>query len=157
MTIRNRQLREAFLSPEMWQYFKKKLSGTPPGEVRARIEECLKFLNMAAFCRGNIPVTREIDDVWHYWILETIDYERLCQRLTGRRFIHHRSNDFQDSRDKGTQELKNPLEWEVTMLSAYVTNYGPFKPDRVKYWWLADHLVTKRGWSVQQLNNWLKS
>jgi hypothetical protein len=154
MTITNRQLRAAFLSSEMWHYFKRKHSGVPSGEVQARVEECLKFLNMATFCRGNIPVTREIDDVWHYWMLETMDYQRLCKRLTGRRFIHHRSNDYGD---KGIRRMKNPVEWDVAMLSAYVTNYGPFRPDRVKYWRLADHLVTKRGWTVEQLNNWLKS
>jgi len=43
------------------------------------------------------------------------------------------------------------------MLSAYLTNYGPFKPDYVKYWRLADRLVTKRALSVKRLNNWLKS
>jgi len=62
-----------------------------------------------------------------------------------------------NSRDKGIQSLKNPTEWQVNMLSAYFTNYGPFKPDRVKYWRLADRFVTKRGLSVKQLNIWLKS
>jgi hypothetical protein len=156
MIITNRLLREAFLSPEMWQYFKRKLPHIPVREVRARVEECLKYLNMATYCRGNIPVTQEIDDIWHYWILETMEYQRLCQRLTGCRFIHHRSNDYQESRDKRFKSL-NPIEWEVAMLLTYVTNYGPFKSDRVKYWRLADHLVTKRGWSVEQLNNWLES
>jgi hypothetical protein len=157
MIITNRQLRAKFLSPEMWHYFRRKLPGIPPREVKARVEECLKFLNMATYCRGNIPVSQEIDDIWHYWILETMEYQRLCQGLTGRRFIHHRSNDYQESRDNRIRSRKNPLEWEVAMLSAYVTNYGPFKPDRVKYWRLADYLVTKRGWSVEQLNKWLQS
>ena len=157
MTITNRQLRRAFLSSEILNYFMRKLRGTPSGQIMVRIEECLKFLNIATFCRGNIPVTQEIDDIWHYWILETMDYKNLCQKLTGRSFIHHRSNDFQRPRDKRIQSSINPLEWEVAMLSAYVLNYGPFKPDRVKYWWLADHLVTQRGWSVKKLNNWLKS
>jgi len=43
------------------------------------------------------------------------------------------------------------------MLSAYFTTYGPFKPDREKYWRLADRLVTQRGLSLKRLNNWLKS
>lgn len=157
MTITNDELWKTFLSPEMWQYFKKKLRGIPMSEVRVRVEECLKFLNMATFCRGNIPVTQEIDDVWHYWILETMDYQRLCQKLTGRTFIHHHSNDYPQSQNKRSKSLKNSLEEEVAMLSAYVTNYGPFSSNRVKYWWMADHLVTKRGWSVKQLNYWLRS
>lgn len=157
MIITNRQLREKFLTPQMWYYFKKKLPDVSTREIQIRIEECLKFLNMAIYCRGNIPVTKEIDDIWHYWILETEEYEILCRELTGRRFIHHKSNDYQEFRDKEIRNRKNPLELEVAMLSAYVANYGPLKLDRVKYWRLADYLVTKRGWTVKQLNNWLQS
>lgn len=43
------------------------------------------------------------------------------------------------------------------MLATYVTNYGPFEANRVKYWLLAAHLVQGYGWSVQQLNDWLTS
>jgi len=155
MVITNLELRTTFLSPEMRHYFRKKLPEVSPREVQMRIEECLKFLNMATHLNGNIPITQEIDDIWHYWILETEDYQRLCRKLTGRRFIHHRSNDYAESLKDGIK--KNPLEWEVAALAAYVANYGPFKPERVRYWRLADHLVSKRGWSVQQLNDWLLS
>lgn len=98
----------------------------------------------------------EIDDIWHYWILETMEYKCLCKRLTGCQFIHHRSNDYYTGTPK-KEGLKNPIEWQVAMLSAYVTNYGQFKSDRVKYWRLADHLVAKHGWTVDELNSWLNS
>ena len=57
-----------------------------------------------------------------------------------------------NSRDKGIQSLKNPIEWQVNIIPAYLTNFGPFKPDRAKYWRLADRLVTERGLNVKQLN-----
>jgi hypothetical protein len=59
----------------------------PSAEVYIRIEETLKFLNMATFCEGNIPVTQELDDIWHYWVLETREYAKLCVSLQGRDFI----------------------------------------------------------------------
>jgi hypothetical protein len=65
--------------------------------------------------------------------------------------------DYDKFSEQGIQSLKNPTEWQVNMLSAYFTNYGPFKSDRVKYWRLAVRLVTKRGLSVKQFNIWLKA
>ena len=57
MVLSNQQLRDAFLSPQMQWYFKRKLPDVPPTEVGIRIEEALKFLNMATYCHGNIPVS----------------------------------------------------------------------------------------------------
>ena len=154
MTITNDQLRDTFLTPAMLGYFKKKLPHLPAAEIGARIEETLKFLNIAIYCRGDIPVTREIDEVWHYWILETKEYWQLCQRLQGRKFVHHSSKDYpaasSDVFDEDADLVSN-----VATLGTYVLNYGPFEADRVKYWRLATLLVDKRGWTVERLNAWL--
>ncbi len=72
--IAREDLRHRFLSPQMTYYFHKKLAPLPPMEVDLRIEETLKFLNLAVYCEGAIPVSKEIDDVWHYWVLETAEY-----------------------------------------------------------------------------------
>jgi hypothetical protein len=69
--ISNRQLTDAFLSPQMECYFHKKLPDVPAVELLIRIQEALKFLNLATYCEGNIPVSQVIDDIWHLWILET--------------------------------------------------------------------------------------
>jgi hypothetical protein len=157
MTISNQQLRRAFLSPAMQHYFEKKLAHVSPAELRMRIEEALKFLNIAAFCHGNIPVTKEIDEIWHYWILETQEYKRLCRVLQGGRFLHHRSNAYMEYFEKDIVTRGNDLEHDVAMLSTYVSNYGPFKKERVRYWVLADYLVQRCGWTVRELNGWLAS
>jgi hypothetical protein len=154
MAITNRQLRDALLSPEMKHYFAKKLSPISTSEVRIRIEETLKFLNIATYCHGNIPVSKEIDEIWHYWILETKEYQKLCSSLQGRKFLHHSSNDYLEHFDKNI-ETRNGLTQNIAMLATYVLNYGPFEKKRLKYWPLAAHLVEKSGWSVRQLNRWL--
>jgi hypothetical protein len=156
MTISNQQLCDAFLSAPMRHYFQKKLSHLPEAELRARIEETLKFLAIATYCHGAIPVSRDIDEVWHYWILQTQEYEALCLSLQGKKFIHHTSNDYVECFETEIGKRDNLLS-DIKMLATYVANYGPFEESRVKYWLLASHLVKKCGWNVQQLNSWLTS
>ena len=154
LTITNGQLRDAFLTPQMLAYFEKKLVHLSAAEIGVRIEEALKFLNIAVYCEGDIPVTEEIDEVWHYWILETKEYERLCRKLQGRKFLHHSSNDYRKLFGHIFDEEAD-LASNIAMLGTYVLNYGPFEADRVKYWRLAAHLVDNQGWSVERLNAWL--
>lgn len=153
MTITNRQLCTPFLSAPILYYFRKKLSHLPEAELRVRIEETLKFLAIATFCSGAIPVSQDIDEIWHYWILQTQEYEALCFSLQGK-FIHHTSNDYIEYFDEDIRRHDN-LPLDVKMLATYVANFGPFEENRVKYWLLASHLVEKCGWSVQQLNHCL--
>ena len=138
-------------------YLARKLPGLSPDEVDARIEEALKFLNIAVYCRGNIPVSQEIDDVWHYWILETVEYARLCDRLEGRRFIHHSSNIYARCAEDRDAPEEYDLQHGVSILATYVLNYGAFEEDRIRYWPLAEHLVDNCGMTVPRLNEWLLS
>jgi hypothetical protein len=156
-TISNQQLTETFLSPQMECYFRKKLPDVAATEVLRRIQEALKFLNMAIYCEGNIPVTQQIDDIWHLWILETKEYAKLCASLEGHEFLHHCSNTYAECDPEAVSTPANSLEQDVAMLGNYVLNYGPFEDDRVKYWLLADHLVSKCGMTTDQLNKWLMS
>ncbi len=155
--ITNRQLREVSLSPQMKFYFERKLAPLPSHEIEARIEEMLKYLNMAIRCNGDIPVSKEIDDVWHYWILETAEYERLCAKLDGGTFLHHSSNDYAAFVDADIKNRRIDRTLGVSILSSYVLNYGPFMPERVRYWPLAERLMERLGWDVDQLNDWLRS
>jgi hypothetical protein len=138
-------------------YFEKKLSLLSRAEIGVRVEEALKFLNIATYFHCNIPVSKEIDDIWHLWILETKEYEGLCSILQGRTFIHHSSNDYLECQGYDIIAHKNELDQEVAMLATYVLNYGPFEEERTKYWLFAAHLIKNNGWSVEQLNEWLTS
>jgi len=140
----------------MLHYFQKKLSQLPEAELRVRIEETLKFLAIATYCSSSIPVSRDIDEIWHYWILQTQEYEGLCLSLSEGKLIHHTSNDYIEYFDKNIGKHDN-LSSDVKMLATYVANYGPFEENRVKYWLLASYLVEKCGWEIQALNDWLAS
>ena len=155
--ITNEQLRKKYLSAQMQFYFERKLAPLSAEDVQVRIEEALKFLNMAHLCLGDIPVSKEIDDVWHYWILQTMQYEQLCRELPGGIFLHHTSNEYALYEDPTAKERRIGRREAVTVLASYVLNYGPFTSDRVRYWPFAAHLMTKLGWSIDQLNTWLAS
>jgi hypothetical protein len=154
MPITGHQLCDTYLTGPMLHYFRKKISPLPETELRIRIEETLRFLAIATFCTGAIPVSREIDEIWHYWILQTQEYEALCLTLPGGTFIHHTSNDYTECFDRDIGKRDN-LPLDVKMLATYVANYGPFEECRVKYWLLASYLVEKCGWPIQDLNEWL--
>ena len=153
--IANEQLRAAFLDEPMLRYFRSKLSDLPDHELFARIEETLKFLFIASECTGSIPVSRDIDDVWHLWILQTQEYLTLCESLPTGSFIHHSSNEYLRYFDPTVGEASDSA-LDVKMLALYVRNFGPFEASRTKYWLLAAHLVQRYGWTTQELNDWLQ-
>jgi hypothetical protein len=155
--ITNAQLRETFVSAALKHYFDKKLAPLAGDEVDARVEETLKFLNMAAYITGNIPVSQEIDEVWHYWILQTEQYRDLCAKLNGGRFVHHTSNDYEEYVAPEAARQGIDLERETAILCSYVLNYGELQAERVKYWPFAQNLMRSRDWDIGSLNAWLKS
>jgi hypothetical protein len=140
----------------MAHYFRRKLAHLSETELEMRIEETLKFLVIAPLCSGSVPVTQEIDEIWHYWILQTQEYDSLCSSMPTPGFIHHSSNAFIEYFDEKAAPYSNLLS-DVRMLAAYLENYGPFEESRVKYWKLASDLCEGHGWSVDQLNDWLGS
>jgi hypothetical protein len=147
--ITGHQLRERFLGPQMRFYFERKLEPLPSEDVLVRIEELLKYLNMAVHCNGDIPVSKEIDEVWHLWILQTQEYDELCAKLSGGLFLHHSSNDYALFTDPGAKDRKVDRTSGIAILASYVMNYGPFEADRLKYWPLAAKLAESIGDSMQ--------
>jgi hypothetical protein len=111
---------------------------------------------MAVHCNGDIPVSKEIDEVWHLWILQTEEYDQLCARLSGGVFLHHSSNDYALFTDSGAKDRKIDRRIGIAILASYVMNYGPFETERLKYWPLAAKLVESLG-DLVQMNTLLQS
>lgn len=147
-------LRERYLDEAMLRYFRRKLPELDHGELLARIEETLKFLFIAPQCRGSIPVTRVIDDIWHLWILQTCEYRTLCTELPAGEFLDHCSNDYLAGLGDDAAPVDD-LEEAVRMLALRVEHFGPFELDRTRYWRYASYLIERLGWTVDDLNDWL--
>ena len=149
-----RFLSAALVDAPMSHYFKCKFADLPDDERACRIEETLRFLFISHECSGPIPVSKDIDDIWHAWILQTQEYVALCEKLPTGRFIHHSSNDYLSFFNPLVGE-RDGLERDVRMLALYVANFGPFDERRARHWLLARHLLERSGWSLSDLNHWL--
>ncbi len=152
--LSTQQLLATYANEPMLRYFQRKLPQLSQRDLQIQIEETLKFLFMAEQCTGAIPVSREIDEVWHLWILQTQEYMSLCERLPAGHYIHHSSNEYEKYFDAEVSERSNLL-LDIKMLALYAANFGAFEEGRINYWLLARHLVNKCGWTVDQLNEWL--
>jgi hypothetical protein len=89
-------LLERFLTPEMFVYFCQK-SGLSPPETLRRISEMLKFLILVRNFPGNIIFGKEIDEIWHLWVLQTREYEVLCAALPGGEIRHHCAREYPET------------------------------------------------------------
>ena len=152
--ISDDRLWAAFVDDAMAGYFGRKFPDVAPSELRSRICEALKFLFISPECHGSIPVTKDIDEIWHAWILQTQEYMELCTQLPAGHYIHHCSNDYLAA-SGDAEGAPDDLANAVRMLALYVHHFGPFDPARTRYWRHASHLVERCGWSVDDLNDWL--
>ena len=148
-------LSSLLLDGAMHSYFRCKFPELPGDELDTRIEETLRFLFISHECTGPIPVSREVDEVWHAWILQTQEYFGLCEQLPTGRYIHHSSNDYLRYFDPNVGE-EDDMALSVKMLALYVTNFGHFTAASARHWLLVRHLMDRWGWSLSAVNDWLE-
>ena len=153
--ITNRQLNDTFVTPKIRAYLYKKLASVSREDVDIRIEELLKYLNMAIYSQGDIPFSAQIDEVWHFWILETQEYTALCKKLCGGLFLHHSSTDYMSYDKPNFLTEKTDLKRGIEILLSYVLNYGGFDQERLKYWPVAQLLSKQWEGRADNLNAWL--
>jgi hypothetical protein len=164
MAITGAELLEFYLAPQMEAYFLKKLSKSfSPDEIRVQIVELLKGLSIYHNCKGGIPFSEEIDEVWHLWILQTLQYAELCEKLPGKKFLHHSSVDYINKAipaDDGREiEMFSSFEIErlLSFFASYVYNFGSLEEPVMKYWPKAQLLQEAQDLSLQQFNDYLQA
>src|SRR5690349_3091932 len=135
MKMTDEELLGRYLSPAMEQYFTRKLPDISPSDLRCRIVEFLKGLALLQLSPGDILFSKEIDAIWHYWILETAEYAALCQKLTGGEFIHHTSKDYSGPTTAPNEEdPTHATRRLIVFFCIYVSQFGPIAEDRLVYW-----------------------
>lgn len=153
--ITNQNLFESYVTAEMEQYFYKKMSTEEQDYIRLKVSELLKFLTLSHHTYGDIPFNSEIDDVWHLWILQTIQYSELMAKLPGKKFINHCSNDYPMDESKNILSDEDELNRQVSFLVSYVANFGNFTRETVSFWPATMILMELCGFDVDQLNIYL--
>lgn len=130
-------------------------NGVSPIDAERQVVECLRYLYLMSSHRERLngsflPVEQAIDEVWHYLILQTREYRRLCEVcLPGAFFIEHRSLPYASYQQASPREqrVKEALGW----LPLYHDVFGPFDAQALRYWTMARFLQDEMGMSLAEI------
>ncbi|MGA4843785.1 hypothetical protein [Streptomyces sp. G45] len=128
----------------------------PRAYVERQVTECLRYLHLVSRHPDRLsglflPVEQEIDEIWHYLILQTREYRALCeQRLPGGFFIEHRSIAYEDyQREPGRERaIEQALRW----IPLYVREFGPFDEGALPHWTIVRFLHERLGMSLEEIS-----
>ncbi|MEU3625153.1 hypothetical protein [Amycolatopsis coloradensis] len=141
------------LYAEVVEYFTVK-TGEPVEYVERQTLECLRYLYLVSAHQDELaglflPVEQEIDEIWHYLILQTSEYREVCGRLPGRFFIEHRSISYGEYQEEPPREqaAAEALRW----IPLYISEFGPFDEGALPHWTMVRFLVEELGMSLEQI------
>jgi hypothetical protein len=121
-----------------------------------QLAEFLKFIFLCSkYKNGFVPITGEIDLVWHEFIVHTSEYESFCAALPGKKFIHHYPQHLADyAQDKNKLDVVTRL---LTWIPTYVHHFGEFTEPSSKHWMVVGFLQTHLQMSLNDINQFAKN
>jgi hypothetical protein len=142
------------LHSEVIQYFTKR-TGLSSEYVAQQITACLRYLYLVSKHPAQLsglflPVEQQIDEIWHYLILQTREYRTLCEeRLPGGFFIEHRSCPYATYQQEPSraQLIEQSLRW----LPLYQASFGPFDEAALPHWTMPRFLRDEMGLSLADI------
>jgi len=149
---------KTFLPTELYDevvlYFMRR-TGAPRARIEYQVVECLRYLYLISRYPKQLgglflPVEQEIDEIWHYLILQTRPYRELCEeRLPGGFFIEHRSLAFSlyQQEPSRTELIEEALRW----LPLYHSTFGPFDENALPHWTMVRFLHDQLGMSLSDI------
>ena len=154
--ISDQEILKTYVTHQMMSYFQTKVPMLSYGALSLRICELLKYLVLVQFSPGRILFGKEIDEIWHYWILQTRQYAQLCEKLPGHTFHHHSSRDYQDSADAADSvSIASALQRAISFFVSYYRNFGPMTDDRLVCWPPLQQIAKEAEWDIKDLNAFL--
>lgn len=141
------------------EYLVEKSAPRSREETLLLAEECSKYLSLSHFRPGEIPVSKEVDEIWHLLILETRPYKELCEKLPGKIFKHHCSAVYQRLSSSNDEKLSNDTEAsrQLEWLLSYVQNFGDFTEEALPCWPYALKIMKKLNLNLSDFNQNLKT
>lgn len=121
-------------------------------ELKLRTNELLKFLFLCSkYSGGFAPIKKEVDEVWHEFILQTVEYAELCDSLPGRHFIHHRSGNLSAYMEKidAKKVITRLMQW----IPMYYKHFGPMNNEEAKLWTIPSYLIKELGMTLQNIEH----
>ncbi|WP_093804107.1 hypothetical protein [Streptomyces sp. Wb2n-11] len=143
------------LHDEVVRHFTAKPDAPSSSVVRHQVRECLRYLYLLSRHPDRLgglflPVEQDIDEIWHYLILQTREYRDLCEhRLPGGHFIHHRSISYDAYQEAPGREtaVEEALRW----IPLYTVAFGPFDADALPHWTIVRFLHDELGMSLEAI------
>jgi len=138
-------------SSEMKKQLNTVFSDLNQDEIEMRTLEFLKFIYIQSIKdAGFIPVTDEIDQIWHEYILQTREYQYLCGDLPGDKFVHHQTITLAEySKNQSRMDLiKAMLDW----IPHYYFYFGAFTEQTGQYWIIVNFLSNELHLTLEQIN-----
>ncbi|WP_251096418.1 hypothetical protein [Streptomyces sp. Caat 7-52] len=143
------------LHDEVVRHFTAKPDAPSETTVRHRVRECLRYLYLVSRHPDRLgglflPVEQDLDEIWHYLILQTRQYRELCEhRLPGGHFIHHRSISYDAYQEAPGRETaaEEALRW----IPLYTAAFGPFDEDALPHWTIVRFLHDEFGLALPEL------
>lgn len=155
--ISSEYLLQRYLTITMERYFYAKLKNESQDTIRLKLGELLKFLSLCSNVYGDIPVSAEIDELWHLWILQTQQYRELIRKLPTKKFIHHSSNDYKDEQRIQLLSAEDELSNQISYLASYVDNFGDFTESTIMFWPITEVVMSYMDLNIEGLNDYLRS
>ncbi|MEV5886979.1 hypothetical protein AB0L74_30645 [Streptomyces sp. NPDC052020] len=143
------------LYDEVVRHFTAKPHAPSAAVVRHQVRECLRYLYLVSRHPDRLgglflPVEQDIDEIWHYLILQTRQYRELCeQRLPGGHFIHHRSISYDTYQQAPGR--KAAAEQALRWIPLYTAAFGPFDADALPHWTIVRFLHDELGLSLGEI------
>jgi hypothetical protein len=154
--ISDRELLQKFVTPQMLKYFQAKMPDLNSEILVRRVCELLKYLMLVRFSPGRILFGKEVDDVWHYWILQTRQYAELCEKLPGKSFRHHSSTVYQETAEHAEKvDIADAVQRILSFFISYHRNFGPITEDRLACWPTLQQVTQEAKWGLDHLNAFL--
>ncbi len=130
---------------------KSRIEGRSDQLLELQIRETLRFLSITSLTSGRrLPITPDVDIVWHELILQTVSYHQLCMSLPGGEFIHHESITPAEYNERVGDD-RFVEEW-VQWIPDYVQNFGPFTRESADCWNVVLFLEQQLGLSLEKIN-----
>jgi hypothetical protein len=133
-----------------------KYKNSPREDVINCLTELMKYLYLVSkhpkMLAGTfVPITQEVDELWHQMILQTRYYPQICERLPGKRLVHHESMPFEDYVSE--HEDQNKLVHEILRwVPYYVKTFGDIQPSAIRYWCFFGSVLEVQNLGLDKLN-----
>lgn len=142
---------ETYVSEHMLNAYRRAFDQWDSEKQEIALGEFVKFAILASYF-GNIfvPCTRDIDQIWHKFILETKDYFSFCERIRPGNFLHHSGVTYDNYCEM--KPARQVVEEDISVLASYRQNFGPFTEKTIGYWHFGNELRLRHGMTLDEFN-----